>query len=237
MSDNIETAGAETAPAKERPDYEIAREELRQLMDSHALRIQSEFIPWSRSRNAPGRYDPGPLSPNANHAEKANRARALKSGWRSLNWKVTLVRTTGAPHATIKPRPIYESEYSAGEAHCPAYKDKRLGNADSVDRQNAIDSECETGRVHQYAPSLGGGYASAKPILPDSVDVFASIVRDAQDAIDSGGFESWAENYGYSTDSRHAEKIFRECVDSGLKLIAGIGAETLRSAADMAGRL
>jgi len=222
---------------KPRPDYELAREELAQLMRDHALRIDSEFIPWSRSRNAPGRYDPGPLSPGANSAERNNRARALRNGWRSLNWKVRLVRTTGAPHATIKPRPIWESEYSAGEAHCPAYKDKGLGTRDSHDRSNAIDSECETGRVYRFSPGLGGGYATAKPINPDSVDVFASIVRDAQDALDSGGFEEWAENLGYSSDSRHAEKIFRECVESALKLTAGIGAETLRRAADIAGRL
>jgi len=234
MSDNIEP-GAETAP-KPRADYEIAREELAQLMRDHALRIDSEFIPWSRSRNAPGRYDPSPLSQNADHAEKAVRARALKTGWRSLNWKVRLVRTTGAP-STVKPRPIYESEYSAGEAHCPAYKSKRLGTRDSVDRSNAIDCECETGRVYNYSPGMGGGYASSKPILPDSVDVFASFVRDAQGALDSGGFESWAADYGYSEDSRHAEKIFRECVESALKLTAGIGAETLRRAAEMAGRL
>ena len=62
--------------------------------------------------------------------------------------------------------------------------------------------------------------------VPTLRDVLYSLVSDA-DAIDCATFEDWAINYGYDTDSRSAEKAYRACLESGLKLRAMLGEEAL----------
>lgn len=130
--------------------------------------------------------------------------------WQSLNWRVTL-------HKAM--RPVLETDYSAGSAHCPSSKQK-----DSKLRKEMIAFECEQGKA---ARSTGFGViAIGGAIEPDTVDVVNALVRDA-DVIDYGGFEGWASEFGYDTDSREAESIYRECLENALKLRAGIGDSVL----------
>lgn len=139
-----------------------------------------------------------------------SQSRNKDSDHKSLNWRVTIKRNG---------REILTTDYSAGVAHCPAYKDSTLGRQDSVDRVRAIAQQCETGRNGK--PGRPGEW-----IRPDSVDVLYSLVMDSN-VIDSGGFESWAADYGYDPDSRKAESIYRECLEHALKLRAWIGGENL----------
>lgn len=37
--------------------------------------------------------------------------------------------------------------------------------------------------------------------------------------------EDWAENFGYDSDSRKAEKMFNECRETGFNLLRVIGAD------------
>lgn len=53
--------------------------------------------------------------------------------------------------------------------------------------------------------SMGAAHTS----LPQDTDVFNSLLMDSSDVEDS--FEDWAENLGYDTDSRKAEKTFIAC--------------------------
>ena len=138
----------------------------------------------------------------------------------NLNWRVTLHRSA---------RPILTTDYSAGSGHCPASKAsvKRLGSHGSIDRTAAIRWECEHGKESvNYTFALGG-----KAILPDPVDVVWSLTQDA-DVIDAGGFEEWAGNYGYDTDSRKAEGIYRACLEIALKLRSAIGDTGLQQLRD-----
>lgn len=141
-----------------------------------------------------------------------SRSRKAKEKNPSLNWVVTLKR--GA-------RAVLSTDYMAGMAHCPAYNDPKLGTQNCIDRMDAIKRECETGFSCKVSILHG-----KKPILPDAFSVMHSLVLDA-DVLDAGGFEDWAANYGYDTDSRKAEALYRTCLDSALKLRAGIGDETL----------
>jgi len=161
------------------------REMASDLIASIGLTVESEFVPFSQSRNK-----------DADH--------------KSLNWRVTIKRNG---------REILTTDYSAGLAHCPAYKDSTLGRQDSVDRVRAIAQQCETGRNGK--PGRPGEW-----IRPDSVDVLYSLVMDSN-VIDSGGFESWAADYGYDPDSRKAESIYRQCLEHALKLRAWIGGDSL----------
>lgn len=141
---------------------------------------------------------------------------------RSLNWIITVHRAG---------RAVLSTDYTAGLAHAPAYRnDKAYGRNYSLLKAEALTYETERGLTHR-AP---GVYAKAAPILPDPTAVLWSILQDA-DALDAGGFESWAGNFGCSVDSRKAEATYRACVEIALKLRAAIGDEgvkTLRVAAE-----
>jgi len=134
-------------------------------------------------------------------------SRNAKEKMKSLNWFVTVEH---------KGRAVLRTDYMAGQAHCPAYSAKGLGPRDCVMRATAISEECERGVSH------------GKKILPDTLDVFYSLVMDAS-VLDSGSFESWAGDFGYDTDSRSAEATYRACLDTALKLRAVIGDEGLRT--------
>lgn len=161
------------------------------------------FVPFSQSRNA----KPG----------------ADGKTWRSLNWKVTIARN----------RHSLTTDYAQGEAHAPAYKAKMLGGGKASAtytnrlRSAAIAQEIETGRVHVFGDgplvAYNAMHDTRKPILaPRLGDVMHSLVRDS-DVLDLAGFEDWAANYGYDTDSKSAEAIYRACIEIALQLRAMLG--------------
>lgn len=174
----------------------------RACMDKHGLTVAAEFVPWSQSRNKDEKETDSSGKPTA-------RPRL------SLNWRVTLAKAG---------RPILTADYGAGIGHCPAYKNPpkhMAGNVDAYRRDIAVQWECENGKAARIMH--GVDFISGKsPILPDPLDVLHSLIMDAS-ALDAGGFEEWARDYGYDTDSRKAEAIYRACLEIALKLRAGLG--------------
>lgn len=157
-----------------------------------------------------------------------SQSRNAASKWKSLNWRVTLQR-----HG----RDVLTADYSAGIAHCPAYKlpVRDVGHQNSLMRHELIEREVETGKAARHSNALGILGKSA-PILPDTVDVVASLVSDA-DVLDAGCFEAWADDFGYDADSRKAEAIYRACLDHALRLRAGLGDPLLNSLREAAREL
>lgn len=98
--------------------------------------------------------------------------------------------------------------------------EKCVGTSSFVGRKTIDQHKCEqtiieTGKIPNPNSSMGfGSVPLDKPALRD---VIASLLMDSE-AIDSGGFEEWASDLGYDTDSRKAEAIYRACVDTGLKM-------------------
>lgn len=176
------------------------------------LTMSAAFVPWSKSRNKD---------------EKDDRGNPVKT----LNWKVTVKRMAmfDEGHRPGSERTLLTTDYSAGIANCPAYKASvaQLGNRNSLMRDEAITQEVETGRT--YVPAFSGQGSKIAP--PDMADVISSLVMDAS-VLDAGGFEEWANEYGYDTDSRSAEATYRACLDIALKLRAGIGDDGLRALRD-----
>lgn len=139
---------------------------------------------------------------------------------RSLNWSVTLVRDG---------RDVLTTDYSAGIAHCPAYKlsVRDAGGPNSLYRASAIEIETETGdRARKTSLSADGFMATAERILPDTADVIYSLVSDSE-VIDYANFAQWADEMGYDSDSRNAETIYRSCLEIALRMRAGIGETAL----------
>lgn len=104
-----------------------------------------------------------------------------------------------------------QGTHGAGIGYCPSYR-QREELRRSRDYDEAIRTEVFTGRNAK----------TNKPIPVDPVDVFRCVLSDA-DALDYGSFEEWASNYGFDTDSRKAEAMYRACVDTGLALRARLG--------------
>lgn len=156
--------------------------ELNALLARHNITVESVFVPYSRSRNF---------------------VQGAPASKQSLNWRVTLKRDG---------REILTTDYSAGIAHCPSYKQ---GARWTLDYNAAIASECETGRKARR-------FSRGDAINPKPLDVIYSLVMDS-DALDYATFEDWASEYGYDADSRSAEKTYRACLEIALKLRAGLG--------------
>lgn len=132
----------------------------------------------------------------------------------SLNWRVTVKRRSAD---------VLTTDYMAGSGHCPADKRK-----DPYLKKQLIMWECEHGKPAFFGNSSDRiMQASDKPIKPDPLDVIHSLVMDS-DVINHTTFESWASDFGYDTDSRKAEAIYRACLDIALKLRNAIGDDGMR---------
>ena len=190
------------------------RERIEKTCRDLGLTMTAEFVPFSQSRNAKPKED-GKV-------------------WRSLNWRVSIWRAIDRV-GKIDKLLVATTDYSAGEAHCPAYKAKEHGRPGfmSIDRDKAIAYEVEHGRRWWTfaGPVKSTNGKDAKDIMPDMVDVVASLVMDAS-VIDCGTFEEWASEYGMDTDSRKAEATYRACLETALKLRNGIGEAGLQKLRD-----
>lgn len=99
---------------------------------------------------------------------------------------------------------------------------------DATVREIAIKRAAESGKWNTDAPYDRGRTPLPAPSI---ADVLHSLLMDAE-AIDAGSFEEWAGDLGYDTDSRKAEGIYRECLETGLKLRAMLGDEIINRLRD-----
>lgn len=192
-----------------------AKEKILQWAQKHGVTMTAEFIPWSQSRNK------GEKSP-------------------SLNWIVTIHKTYGGIHAGMsgsnerldiapETRAVLKTDYMAGCAHCPSYGPQYGADsyAKNHETRERVARECETGRKHgKYLHNIGYTTKGA-PILPDLDSVLWSLSMD-YGILDEGGFESWAQSFGYDTDSRKAEATYRACLDMAVALRHAFGDEAMR---------
>lgn len=172
------------------------KQTIQRFMNDHSIELTSSFVPWSQSRHAKDKA----------HAKD-----------KTLNWKVTVSKGN---------RVILTTDFSAGIAHCPSYKQ---GERWTIAYTDTIDYECEQGHTCKSAP---WGKAKGNPIKPDYIDVLHCLVSDSN-VLDYGKFEDWANEYGYDADSRSAESIYRSCLEIALSLRAGLGDSTLAKLNDL----
>lgn len=150
-----------------------------------------------------------PFSQSRNKAEKSP----------SLNWRMTIKRNG---------KEVLTTDYSAGSGHCPAGQATQPPVGWQGDlkqwKRYAVARECERG----FAAKVQGFGA---PILPEFADAMCSLSADSS-VLNHDGFESWASEFGYETDSRKAESIYRHCLDIALKLRSAIGETGLATLAE-----
>lgn len=137
----------------------------------------------------------------------------------------TMLKYTVAVY--YKGRHVVTTPYSMGLGHIPGWVHKRLVMAED----SAIQAVLKSGKGSLYRDCDGKGilcYKSGPPILPAVADVVGCLATDGS-ALDYASFEDWASNYGYDTDSRKAEGIYRQCLDTGLRLKSAMGAEAFQA--------
>lgn len=145
-----------------------------------------------------------------------SQSRNAKEKRRTLNWRVTL---------QYKGRDVLTTDYSAGEAHCPSYKQNATMRDDAC-----IAYECEHGvraQIFNGAPMPRAmATRERRNIMPETSDVIHSLLSDAQ-VLDYSTYEEFARDMGYDEDSRKGESIYRACLELALKLRNGLGESVL----------
>lgn len=131
----------------------------------------------------------------------------------SLNWLVTIER--GSQSIT--------TDYMQGIGHLAGYSHAA---ASKLAEYNNVKHAAESGKWD--ARHNKAGFRTTPQLYwnkipaPELVDVMYSLVMDS-DVLNYSGFEDWASNFGYDTDSREAEKTYQACLKIALELRAMIG--------------
>jgi hypothetical protein len=168
--------------------------EMLDFMEQNRLYLNPVFVPFSQSRNRDQKY----------HA---------------LNWRCQLIQNQ---------REVFTFDYSAGTGHIPGSA-QGLGRP-SRDTARHIREICEYGRwkvPSHVSPSMGWLSDSkikrwSGHLIPAVTDVMYSLSIDS-DVLNYSSFEDWASCFGYDEDSRSAESIYRQCLETALALRAAVG--------------
>ncbi len=137
-------------------------------------------------------------------------------GWAHVAVTVTFTRRPGdnghgrPVHAAVS----YSTPYSMGVglADWPAILKRTHVSSDDYPLIKAMMGQGRLSPAAQIALCSKHLPAFVKRVNP--AEVLANCCRDGQDATGQS-FESWASEYGYDTDSRKAESVYRACQAAG----------------------
>lgn len=205
------------------------------------LTVESVFVPFSQSRNKAE----GSKTLNWVVTVKRNGRDVIKTDYSAGIAHCPGYKASKAPTA-FQPHGYKTHDGKPYKGSTSAYRSATFGESLSQYLNAIAAAECESGvamelnhwgsgpsNVFQPKMTRGdSGSRKAVPILPDALDVIYSLVMDSS-VLDAGGFENWAADYSYDTDSRSAESTYRACLDIALKMRGAIGEsglETLRDA-------
>ena len=96
----------------------------------------------------------------------------------------------------------YFTGIGCGPKPTPQMKSQALASFPGIPKASAVD--------------LRAAQMALKGWTPDPLEVLWSIAQDGN-ALEMT-FEDWASEFGYDSDSRKAEKIYRACQDNALRL-------------------
>lgn len=162
----------------------------------------------------------------------------------SINWRVTITRgergiatdyTQGIGHVPGWPqyyklsRALEKHQHLLGEL--ASKKGKYLVSTLNGSKQL---TPATTAQLEHWLFGESGRFNAREVALPlpDFADVLYGLLRDS-DAYDSDAFEEWADNYGYDTDSRKAEKIYEACRETARDLRRVLGQKLIDEAREL----
>lgn len=132
--------------------------------------------------------------------------------WDSIHWEITL---SNSGHHNPMSFP-----YRQGVGHLPGFPTSR-----TINMQNNMKQALETGLYPKDWNAQDFPRLYNLP-FPELRDVLYCVVMDA-DALNYSCFEDWADNLGYSSDSRKAETIYNTCLRQALTFRLLIGGKAL----------
>lgn len=134
----------------------------------------------------------------------------------SFKWEVALRRGTAD---------VYVGPYGQGVAYVDGPFPgtlARTGGGFSLDTWVQVETLYRDG-VARYQSRVGDVVLTTCQARPPALlDVLYCTLADAS-ALDYPTFEAWASEYGYDTDSRKAEGIYRTCLREAAVLNAALG--------------
>jgi hypothetical protein len=167
-------------------------------LDKYSLKFDYEFISFSKSRNKDSKD-------------------------KSLNYKVTITRN----------RNSFTIDYMMGRGHVPHKGIPAFPATNYLKemKRTIIDRSCEAGYQLKWCSGLERimpvtKQGAPQKITPDNNDVLHCCLLDS-DVLGHPDFESWAGDFGYDTDSRSAEKIYKECLANALQFLQLFKSEEL----------
>jgi hypothetical protein len=150
-------------------------------------------------------------SSNPALATEKSKADGRVTQWHHIAFNVTIRRGEKA---------VWEGPYRMGLGNFPEFKDL-------IGRNLTVHAEDEIwASVKQRNPRR---IFRTRPSLPD---VLFSLLSDGSAFFDAESFEEWADNYGFDTDSRKAERMFQECMETGRKLSRAFNAAEITELRD-----
>lgn len=200
------------------------------VVDELGLTVEALFVPFSQSRNK-----------NEQHIS-LNWIVTLKRGGKDV---MTTEYSAGIAHCPGYKREIVPTNFvghryrsrSTTTLNAWTYREATPTERLNQFRTAVATAECESGKAMVLNPwghddsfkirrvpyqEDGQQRSRTIDILPNPLDVIYSLIRDA-DVLDAGGFESWADDLGYNSDSIQHKAIYDKCLDHALKLRQHIG--------------
>lgn len=139
------------------------------------------------------------------HADKGAPA---KEPWHHFLWEVTLTRDLGARLG------VFTTEYRLGLAYCSR---GREGDGKARHRTGKIaTTQPVTSAIARALKPYGATISDVEGFVYPTPPSLESMLQSLQSDAQSGEyllFEDFASEFGYDTDSRAAEAIWRKCQD------------------------
>lgn len=134
--------------------------------------------------------------------------------WPHIAYDVTLKRNG---------RSVWSGPYRLGVGHVTIpkrFEDNPRGlEKDEVYALNTLRAKpYATLADPALAASVAAKLAKVQKVTPKLTDVVYSLLMDGSAYFDAATFEDWCDEYGYDTDSRKAETIWKTCDEIGRNL-------------------
>lgn len=155
----------------------------------------------------------------------------VQDDWQRISYQVALYK--GACD-TDEPKPFITTEYHLGIGHVNVNKLGDVWNTFNTfsESERAMINAWQKNPMAQFVNKklqfqIAAEIAKIQKVVPSLDDVIYSLLSDGSAFFDAESFEDWASNFGDDTDSRKAEKIYLQCMETGRKLASALDSETL----------
>jgi hypothetical protein len=137
--------------------------------------------------------------------------------WPRIAYDVTIKRNG---------RNVWSGPFKLGVGHVKGMPGKHFTLADQ-ERLDPVGFHSRSAYDETAQARVAANLAKAQKVTPKLDDVLYSLLSDGSAYFDAQTFEDWCSDYGYDTDSRKAETIWKACDEIGRNLARAFTAQEL----------